>query len=511
MTGAPPIDGRGRPGGAGCLPGMPTRRELLTWIAGGTFGVVTGGLSALPAAATDELTVLTGATMIDGTGAPPAPHTVLVLAGDRIVAVGRHPAVPRGVRVIDLGGRHVIPGLWDMHTHGAWLTDTFLPLHVANGITGIRDMGGPPDLHDIRARVDRGELVGPRMVLASHIVDGPHSQWAYLGEGVVEAHTEAEARAAVVAAVRQRADFVKVYSHLFPGPYAAAADEARRQGIPFVGHAPMQLSVQECVSSGQSTLEHLYNMTLSTSGRRDALFERMRSVFAATEDPAVWGRTWTDLEYEALGSYDPATATALYDTLAATGSWQCPTLDLERNPARPAEEILADPRLTDLLHRYIHPQLRAEWLRRVEALIDRPEADLAKSRAVYAAKIRMIGDLERAGVPMVAGTDCWIPFRFPGFSLHDELIALVGAGLSPMRALQTATRDAARCLGRTDTGTIRPGARADVVVLDGDPLADITNVRRVHSVVTRGRYVSPAERSRMLAAAETAAQHDPPT
>ncbi|MGM1064887.1 amidohydrolase family protein [Saccharothrix sp. Mg75] len=489
---------------------MATRREFLAWLAGGTFGAVGAVAGAVPAAAGTGITVLTGATLIDGTGSPPAPDTVLVLAGEEVIAVGRHPARPRGVRVVDLGGRFVIPGLWDVHTHGAWLVDTFLPLHVANGVTGIRDMGGPGARFAIRDAVDRGELLGPRMVLASHLVDGPLSPWAGLGDGVVEVRTEAEARAAVVGAVRQRADFVKVYSHLFPGPYAAAAAEAARLGIAFAGHVPMQVSAQDAVRRGQHTVEHLYTMALSTSSRRHELLDRMRTAFAGAEDAGLWARTSAELEHEALATHDPAVAASLYRSMRRAGTWQCPTLGVERTFLE-AAETLADPRLRDLLERYVHPSTRAQWSAQVTAVRDRPPAETARARAVFGAKVRMVGELDRAGVGVVAGTDSWIPFRFPGFSLHDELAQLVAAGLSPMRALQSATRDAARCLGRQDrSGTVAPGKPADLVVLDADPLADIGNVRRVHSVVHRGRYITPAERTRLLADAEAAAQHDPP-
>ena len=160
---------------------------------------------------------------------------------------------------------------------------------------------------------------------------------------------------------------------------------------------------------------------------------------------------------------------------------------------------------------YIPEAYRVPWAQRHAIFAPTtPEQTVVQARFLDSL-MSLVGAMEEAGVPLVAGTDCNNPFVIPGFSLHDELALLVRSGLSPMRALQAATRDAARCLGLGDThGTLTPGKAADFVVLDADPLADITNTARVNAVVTRGRYISGAERARILADVRSAAQDPSP-
>ncbi|GAB2750314.1 amidohydrolase family protein [Amycolatopsis magusensis] len=476
---------------------MPTRRDFLK---GGA--AVAGGLLATAGTAPASTTplVLTGATLIDGIGGRPRRDSTIVLAGDRIVAAGSVAAA--GAQVIDLRGKFVIPGLWDMHVHTVPLDAIYPPLYVVNGVTGIREMYGyfHPQLPELRERVETGVVTGPRMVIASNLIDGPHS--VHGPTGAVTVSTPEEARAAVRTMKEQGADFIKVYSMLTRETFTAVAEESRRVGLRFAGHVPERMSVLDAADAGQHSMEHLFGFFTATSTRETELRQRL----AATPiDPAnlqAWYTVARALEREAATTHDPRRARRLFDRLRRNGTYASPTLSVLRALSLPASGFdRDDPRL-----RYLPKSITDYWWLQVEHTGPATPAEIEEHRRFFDAELRMTGDLHRAGVPVLAGTDSNNAFCFPGFSLHDELALLVRAGLSPMHALQSATRDAARFLGRERTaGTVEPGKVADLVVLDEDPLADITNTSRIHAVVHRGRYLGPAERARLLAGIEKAA------
>ncbi|MEV6239218.1 amidohydrolase family protein [Lentzea sp. NPDC051838] len=477
------------------------RRDVLSWLGKGALGAAALSVVGQEAAASPSgVTALVGATLIDGTGRPPVRDATIVLAGDRILAAGRHRDLPRGVRVVDVAGKYVIPGLWDLHTHASFFADTVAPLHVVQGVTGVREMWGQPETHDTRRRIEAGEVLGPRMVIASNIVDGPGAIWP--GADVVR--TPDEARAAVRGAKDGGADFVKVYSFLSPECYAAIAAEARRLRIPFAGHVPARVPVRDALA--QHTHEHLYNLFTSTSDNADELYAKLRALPDDPADPNWWGRQSGRMERAAVATHSPARAAELFRAMARRGTWQSPTLFVERNMSRSPSSIVNDPVALDRL-RYIPVDLRAQWQLIMSGRPERTPEEVAALLAFGDARMRLLRQMHEAGVGVVAGTDAGFAYVFPGFSLHDELALLVRAGLTPMAALRAATSEAARCLGLAhETGTVSAGKQADLVVLDADPLADITNVSRIHAVVSRGRYLGPADRARVLAEIEAAAQ-----
>ncbi|MET9229292.1 amidohydrolase family protein [Lentzea sp. NPDC003310] len=483
------------------------RRDVLSWLGKGALGAAALAAVGQPAHAGGVI-ALRGATLIDGTGRPPERDATVVVAGDRILAAGRLRELPRGVRVVDVTGKYVIPGLWDLHTHATFFADTLAPLHVVQGVTGIREMWGMPETHDTRRRVEDGEILGPRMVIASAIVDGPGSIWP--GSEIVR--TPEEARAAVRRARDGEADFVKVYSFLSPECHAAIADEARRLRIPFAGHVPARVPVQDALA--QHTHEHLYNLFTSTSDNADALYAQLRAMPDDPADPNWWGRHAGRIERAAVATYSPDRARRLFAEMAERGTWQSPTLFVERNMSRSPEAITNDPVALDRL-RYVPVDLRAQWQQIMSGRPPRTPEEVAELQRFGDARMRLLKQMHEAGVGMVAGTDAGFAYVFPGFSLHDELALLVQAGFTPAEALKAATSDAARCLGREhETGTVTPGKQADLVVLDANPLRDIGNVRRVHAVVSRGRYLGPQDRARVLEQIEAAAREPvdvPPT
>jgi imidazolonepropionase-like amidohydrolase len=431
--------------------------------------------------------VFTHATIIDPTGGPAAHDMTIVVDGGRIAALGTSGtvAVPGGARTVDARGKFVIPGLWDMHAH-LWEDDVTVPLLVANGVTGVRDMGS--DLEStlaLRAEIERGARVGPRIVTAGPIVDGPREDTAafHLTVGTPE-----DARRVVDSLARRGVDFIKVYHFLTRDSYFAVADAARRHGLPFAGHLPPTVTAVEAADAGQRSIEHLYGVMEHVLGR-----DAMRAT------------PFTEL----VRQYDDAKADGLFRHLAARGTWQTPTLAHFRSFAFrdvPDSGYANDPHAS-----YLTADMRERWEAYMPARTLSP--DVAANRAAGYRKLsEIVGAMQRAGVGVLAGTDNGIKYVYPGFGLHDELACLVAAGLTPLQALQAATINAAVFLGVADSvGSVQPGKVADFVVLDGDPLADIRNTRRISAVVIGGRLVDADARRALLSGARRAARRPPAT
>jgi imidazolonepropionase-like amidohydrolase len=442
-------------------------------------------------AAEDELLAFTHATVIDATGAAPQTDATVVVRGNRISAIGRSEDLqpPAEARVVDATGKFLIPGLWDMHVH--WHDQNYLPLFIANGVTGVRIMWGMPLHHEWRKGIEQRSLLGPRMFIASPIVDGPKPLWA----GSVAVANEEEGRQAVRKAKQDGADFIKVYSVLPRDAYFGIADEAKVQGIPFAGHVPNAVSVEEASRAGQSSIEHLTGILSACSSQEAALLKTAQddlSALLATNQPigtiAAKMRKGNRL---ALQTYDSARAAALFDELRKNHTWQCPTLVVLRNIA-----FLEDPAITDDPRlRYMPASFRSFWNPGNDPRFkDWTPEDRALAKDIYRKHLEIVGEMERAGVGIIAGTDTSNPYCFPGFSLHDELQLLVKAGLTPMQALQAATRNPARFMGREkESGTIERGKLADLVLLEKNPLEDIGNTRKIAGVVLDGElFLKPA-------------------
>jgi imidazolonepropionase-like amidohydrolase len=446
----------------------------------------------LPTASAAESLVLAHVTVIDVDGGTAKPNETVVITGNRIADVGADDkiVVPHGAKVISASGKFVIPGLWDMHVH--WYNEQSLTLFVANGVTGIRQMFGNPDLLRWREEIARGSLQGPRMVVASPIMDGDPAVWP----GSIVVHNEAEGRKAVAEAKRSGADFVKVYSLLSREAYLGIADEARHQGIPFAGHVPFSISAAEASEAGQRSIEHLMGILLASSSDEAQL--RREQVGSST--PVI---TRFRLEARALNTYDSAKAAGLFATFVKHETWQCPTLTMLRGEAlQDDEDLRKDPRLA-----FIPRVMQERWSRR---MFSRGEQGNAIARRLFQKELELVGGMRHAGVRLLAGTDTGNPFCFPGFSLHDELDLLVAAGLTPAEALRAATLDPARFLGLNETlGTIDAGKVADLVLLEGNPLEDIRNTQRIDAVIANGHLFERKALDRMLMEGRAAAEKGP--
>ncbi|GAB3766755.1 amidohydrolase family protein [Microlunatus parietis] len=455
------------------------------------------------------ITHVTVVDVINGRSLPD--HTVLI-TGDRIDRVGpadRIP-VPEGFRVVDGTGRHLIPGLADMHLHDSGDERIDPPLLIANGVTTVRQMWGTPYLHEWRRRSDSGELVGPRWVIASPIVDGRPSLWedAPVEQEYLAVGTEDEARAAVRRVKGEGADFVKVYSRLSPDALRAIADEAARLDIPFAGHLPDAVSLEAAIDLGQRSFEHLHRFGPETSRS----FEALQAAMARVEPDwspkyGSWFQQVGRIEWDAANTHSAHRAARLFDRLAAAGAAVCPTVVLHRVLERPDSVDPRDRRLD-----YLPGEMKSFYEYIVDGFYSghRTPEEGFQHRVLFQWRLEVVASLEAAGVRLLAGTDTMTGYVFPGFSLHDELGLFVAAGLTPARALQTATIEPARYLGRDHRqGSVDEGKVADLVLLNADPLADIANTQAIRAVISRGRLYDRDALDGLLDGVRTAAAETP--
>jgi len=452
--------------------GFPVRGDMKILPLPLVFSVCLAVAQERPPAETSILHV----TVINVATGAELPDQTVRIQGNRIASIAATQATDSALPgAVDAHGAYLIPGLWDMHVHVHDKDE--LPLYVANGVTGVRVMSGDKDTAALRKELAK-QAPSPEIYLASGIVDGGPPVWP----GSLVVKKPADARRTVDEIKASGADFVKVYSRIPRDAYFALADEAKQQHIPFEGHVPDDVTAQEASSAGQRSMEHLSGIALACSSRQESLMGDLHR--------AEFFRHRMVIQAEGYQSLEQAKCQALFAEFRSNDTWQVPTLTVLRLWGRLDDSrFLSDSRLA-----YIDKKFRDRWEERLQPQLRRwTNQEFQLARGIFAMDERVVGGMFRAGVPMMAGTDAMNPYCFPGFSLHDELALLVESGLTPLAALQTATINPAKFLGRTaELGTVESGRIADLVLLAADPLADIRNTAQIQAVWLKGKYFDKA-------------------
>lgn len=409
--------------------------------------------SAIPGVRGERVAIV-GGTLIDATGSAPLDDSAIVIDSGRIVAVGprARTEIPRDAKLVDARGEFVLPGLWDMHAHFEQVE--WGPVYLAAGATTVRDCGNELEfITAVRDAIASQRGLGPR-ILAAGIVDGSGPQTC----GVQVVDDEAQAREWVDRYHDLGFQQIKVYSSMKLENVAAVAREAHRLGMTVTGHIANGVDLRRAVEAGQDQINHVGYVLIALApeppknASNDQILELVRGV-----DP------------------DGAAARDLFEFLRRHRTVVDPTLAFTEfttaSRAHPLESF--EPGALDV------PRELAAGYRGINAAADvEPMA-----RAVFEKQLALVGALHRAGIPIVTGTDQVVP----GHSLHREIELYVQAGFTPLEAIQAATIVPARAMNLDgESGSIEVGKRADLILIDGDPLADIRNLRKVRSVMTVG-------------------------
>jgi hypothetical protein len=391
-------------------------------------------------------------------------RTVIVRDG-RIETIGpaRSARIPAGAIRIEGRGRYLMPGLAEMHAHvpgGAdpqWAQDVLF-LYAANGITFARGMLGAPAHLELRSRLGRGELIGPRLYTSGPSLNGNSVASPEDGRRLV-----AEQKAAGY-------DFLKIHPGLDRARYDAIAAAAREHGMPFGGHVPDAVGLRRVLEVKQITVDHLdgYMPLLVRDG-------------AAAGESGFFGYDLTD-------QVDERKIAQVARLTRQAGVWNVPTESLMHHMLLPGlgeAELLAREEM-----RYVPRKMLDGWKQARAGLRSQPDYDPARAARFIAVRGKLIKALHDEGAGLLLGSDAPQVFNVPGFSLHRELRYLVQAGLTPYQALSTGTREVARFLGAPDDfGTVEPGRRADLILIEGDPLKDVGNLQRRAGVMVGGRWL----------------------
>ncbi len=481
--------------------------------------------SPQPQATTDaklQPLAITNVTLIDATGRPAQSAMTVVVTNGRITAIAKSERIkiPPNAEAIDAKGKFLIPGLWDSHIHltiaaGQDVTrEMMAPALVAYGVTTVREMGGDwQRVQQLRKEISAGQVVGPRIFAPGPFVDGPQPP----DVNFLPVGNEAEAREAVRKLKAQGVDFIKVQANLSPEAYRVTLDEAKKLSIPVAGHAPESVSALEVAQWGQRSIEHVSPVLPGDAGimlacssqesqLRAEMFELKRLAEDKNADRQQLPQRQRRLQRQMAETRDEKKCADLFRLFVKNSVHAVPTQIWSKRFAPLASDDLPE---NEAL-KSAPESLRTRWIAQRQQLIKASAAeDFAFRRLLFDKSRELVGLMHRARVPLLAGTDAMDGFVLPGLSLHEELALMVEAGLTPMEALQTATRNPAAFLGQSKSlGTIEKGKIADLVLLDADPLQNIAHTQKIHAVIIGGKLITQNQRQEMLAKIESfARQH----
>lgn len=387
-------------------------------------------------------------------------HQTVVTENGRITALGAVQTIrlPKVTQRIDGRGKFLMPGLADMHVHlnvrggdGLVTNEEYATLFIANGVTTVRNMWGNPDILAFRRAIEQGSIIGPQIYTTGPLTDGNPPIWRL--SRVVE--TIPQAIDAVTSDKREGYDAVKVYNHLSLEVYQAIVSTARKVGLPVYGHVPNRVGVEGVLAARQDSIEHV-------EGYLEAL-DRNQS---------------------------PDKASELVAATRSAGTWNCVTLVFYQGsvPADEAERLLAKPSM-----RFMPPKVISAWRDNPQLRALTPY-QFGRLRLYDEKRNKFVKALHEGGAKILLGTDTPNQFVVPGFAVHDELRNLVNVGLTPYEAIKAGTSDAAEFLkSQNQWGTVAVGLRADLLLLDENPLHDVGNIDRRVGVMVRGRWLPEAD------------------
>jgi len=433
--------------------------------------------------------ILTNASIIDVKNGKVIPHQLIAITGNRIIATDDISNLGdySSEQIISVDGKFVMPGLWDNHTHfrgGEEMIEenkNLLPLFLSFGVTTVRDAGGDitPALQHWKQLIKDGKLAGPTIFTPGPKLDGSRPAW----EGSISVTNKEDAKAALDSLESIKVDFVKMYDgNLTKEAFYQIIEEAEQRGLQTTGHMPLSADLMKAVELGLDGTEHLYYPLKEGSPLADSL----------TEAGAGYGMI-TPL----MNSYDEELANKAYRKLAENDFYVTPTLHVGKTLA----ELLIVDHTKDTLLNYISPKVTETYQRRLNSA-KRGGENYTKARAQWVTHFgSMVKPMYDAGIHVLAGSDSgpFNSFTYPGESIHKELELFVKAGLTSQEALITSVINGPKFFGlENNYGSVESGKIADLVILDENPLVDITNTTSISSVITKGIWYSSSELDNLM-------------
>ncbi len=406
--------------------------------------------------------------------------------------------------IIDGQGKFLIPGLWDAHVHFAYMEDLaprMFDLFLTYGITSVRDTGGEINfVNTWKKKSLANPTNAPRVMVAGPLLDG----FPNVYDGSDPGHPPLSVGLSTLEDVEEQinnlevqgVDFLKAYEMLSPEQFALITQLGKEKGFKVTGHVPLSMDVISASNAGLNSMEHLRNLELSCASNAEELLKlRQESLKSGIEikGAALRSRIHQDQREIAIENFDEIKAQEVLSVLAANDTWQIPTLTL--NTASTKLPFL-DPDFKESF-KFLPPNIEEEWNQGINNLLINDISEANVKRTEWTLNITEL--IHQAGINIMAGTDCPIFYLTPGRSLHQELVVLVEAGLSPLEAIKTATLNPAKYFDmENELGTIKEGKWADLVILDANPLEDIKNTMRINGVIKQGNYFDRAKLDQKL-------------
>ncbi len=426
---------------------------------------------------------ITDVAVVDVVNGPVVPNQTVIVLGDQIAQIGDQGKLDLqpGMKTIDGRGYYLMPGLVDAHAH-YFEPDTFGRLMIANGVLLVRDVGMPTDyILKLRDALNKGEMLGPEMVATGSILDGEPPLISTISTSV---KTPEEGRQAVRQLAAAGADMIKTYANLDKNVFLAIIDEAAKLNLKVTTHLPETIYIEDAASAGLSSSEHFNG------------FEKVIAKLLGEPVNLTFHGLAADADYlQRLDEVNPQELQAVYQRIKATGLTICPTVVTFKMMVDNQKIQNGD----FLNSEYASAAIRAMWKstwgsQRLDDFIWRNWA-------------RMVVDLDRAGVPLMIGTDLSLPGILPGFSVHEEMAIWQEAGIPAADVIRSATIVPVQFMGRSDRlGSISEGKTASMVLLRANPLDDVRNTQQVEAVFLRGKYFSRADLDQLLVEAKDLAQ-----
>ena len=440
--------------------------------------------------------VIQNVTAIDAVQGARANVDVTIVGGQITSVSAADPAIAHSARqVVDGRGKYLIPGLWDAHVHLAYDPkighEVFFPLSLAHGVTYLRDTGGRLDkLAEARAIAD-SDAIAPDLYVSGPLIDG--EKRVYAGQASNFPNISVGVGDAVQAAVQvdalavQEVDFIKAYEMLSPEAFRAVVERAKYHGLPVTAHSPLSMTAMQAIEAGIKDMQHLRNLEMDCVADPLVLLGERQAAIAA-DDAEFGGQLRSTLHGlqrgKAIAAQDPDQCAKLIASMRENGVSQTPTLAISRFLSR---KLHAEPRWRETFA-LMPKSVGKGWSERSITFVNREPTE--QDRTFDRWLMNMVAELDKAGVSILAGTDAPIAYLTPGASLHEELAMLVEAGLSPLDAIGAATIGPATFLGLEDQlGSVSPGRKADLVLLNENPLTDIRNIAKIHGVLKDGRLL----------------------